>query len=257
MSCVRACRLAPFTRSAWYRRSRAKDQSALRLRIRDLAQARPRFGYLRIWVLLRREGWVVNRQRVRRLYRLEGLQLRMRVRRRKHMALHRGPAPAPVQPNERWSMDFVHDTLADGRPFRILTVVDNWSRHSPLLEVACRMSGERVGQALDQVVDDSSRPRSFTVDHGTEFQSRVLEDWAYRHGIQLDFIRPGKPVENAFIESFNGRLRDECLNVHQFWSLEEARGIIEAWRLDYNQHRPHSSLGHLTPNEFLKATSGI
>lgn len=256
VSCVRACRLAQFARSAWYRRSQAKDQSALRLRIRDLAHARPRFGYLRIWVLLRREGWLVNRKRVRRLYRLDGLQLRMRVRRRKHMALHRGPAPTPVQPNERWSMDFVHDTLADGRPFRMLTVVDNWSRHAPVLEVAFRLSGERVGQALDRVVIEGARPRSITVDHGTEFQSRALEDWAYQQGVQLDFIRPGKPVENAFIESFNGRLRDECLNVHQFRSLNEARTIIEAWRLDYNQHRPHSSLGHLTPNEFLKQRQG-
>jgi len=256
VSCARACRLAQFTRSAWYRRSQAKDQSALRLRIRDLAHARPRFGYLRIWVLLRREGWVVNHKRVRRLYRLEGLQLRMRVRRRKHMALHRGPAPTPVQSNERWSMDFVHDTLADGRPFRMLTVVDNWSRCSPLLEVGFRMSGERVGQALDRGLGDGSRPRSITVDHGTEFQSRALEDWAYRHGVKLDFIRPGKPVENAFIESFNGRLRDKCLNVHQFRSLEAARAIIEAWRLDDNQHRPHSSLGHLTPNEFLRQRQG-
>lgn len=257
MSCARACRLAQFGHSSWYRPSRAKDQSALRLRIRDLAHARPRFGYLRIWVLLRREGWLVNRKRVRRLYRLEGLQLRMRVRRRKHIALHRGPAPIPIGPTERWSMDFVHDTLADGRPFRMLTVVDNWSRQSPLLEVGFRMSGETVGQALDRVLGEGPRPRSITVDHGTEFQSRALEDWAYRHKVQLDFIRPGKPVENAFIESFNGRLRDECLNVHQFQSLEEARALIETWRLDYNQHRPHSSLGHLTPNEFMRQRQGI
>ena len=223
----------------------------MRLRIRDLAHARPRFGYLRIWVLLRREGWLVNRKRVRRLYRLDGLQLRMRVRRRKHMALHRGPAPMPNGPRERWSMDFVHDTLADGRPFRILTVVDNWSRHSPILEAGFRMTGETVGQVLDRVLDTSAVPRSITVDHGTEFQSRALEDWAYRRGVQLDFIRPGKPVENAFIESFNGRLRDECLNVHPSASLAEAQVIIEAWRTDYNHHRPHSSLGHLTPNEFL------
>jgi putative transposase len=149
-------------------------------------------------------------------------------------------------------MDFVHDTLADGRPFRILTVVDNWSRWSPVVEVGFRMSGASVSAALDRVLGDGQGPRSITVDHGTEFQSRALEDWAYRRGVQLDFIRPGKPVENALIESCNGRLRDECLNVHQFASLAEAQQIIEAWRIDYNQRRPHSSLGHLTPEEFAQ-----
>ena len=222
------------------------------MRIREIAHARPRFGFLRIWVLLRREGWRVNHKRVRRLYRLEGLQLRMRVRRRKHAALHRGPAPAPVGPTERWSMDFVHDALADGRPFRVLTVVDQWSRQSPLLMVGPSMSGQRVGEALDFVLLAGPVPRSITVDHGTEFQSRALEDWAYRRGVQLDFTRPGKPTENAFIESFNGRLRDECLNVNQFTSIEDARAKIEAWRIDYNQHRPHSSLGHRTPAEFVR-----
>ena len=137
--------LAQFSRAAWYRPSRATDQTALRLRIRELAHARPRFGFLRIWVLLRREGWPVNKKRVRRLYRLEGLQLRMRVRRRKHIALHRGPAPVPLGPMERWSMDFVHDALADGRAFRVLTVVDQWSRQSPILEVASSLSGTTVG----------------------------------------------------------------------------------------------------------------
>ena len=216
-SVVRACQLAQFGRAAWYRPSRARDQGPLRLRIRDLAHARPRFGYRRIWVLLRREGWRVNHKRVRRLYRLEGLQLRMRVRRRKHIALHRGPAPVPVGPTERWSMDFVHDALADGRAFRVLTVVDQWSRQSPVLEVASSQSGKTVADALDRVIDGSHVPRSITVDHGTEFMSRALEDWAYQRGVHLDFIRPGKPVENAFIESFNGRLRDECLNVNQFF----------------------------------------
>ena len=257
MSGARACRLAQFGRASWYRKSQAKDQTALRLRIRDLAHARPRFGYLRIWVLLRREGWAVNRKRVRRWYRLEGLQLRMRVRRRKHIALHRGPAPVPAGPQERWSMDFVHDTLSEGRPYRILTVVDNWSRSSPVLEAGFRMSGDIVGRVLDRVLGDRPGPRSITVDHGTEFQSRALEDWAYRRGVQLDFIRPGKPVENAFIESFNGRLRDECLNMHQFASLAEAQAIIEAWRMDYNHHRPHSSLGHLTPTEFIDQRQAI
>jgi putative transposase len=250
--CRRACGLAHFSRAGWYRRSTARDQTALRLRIRDLAHARPRFGYLRICVLLRREGWAVNHKRVRRLYRLQGLQLRMRVRRRKHWALHRGPAPIPVGPAERWSMDFVHDALADGRPFRVLTVVDQWSRQSPMLEVSSSLSGQAVADALDRVLRATAMmPRSITVDHGTEFTSRALEDWAYSRGVQLDFIHPGKPVENAFIESFNGRLRDECLNVHQFESLADARAKIEAWRLDYNQHRPHSSLGNLTPMEFL------
>lgn len=194
----------------------------------------------------------MNKKRVRRLYRLDGLQLRMRVRRRKHIALHRGPAPTPVGPAERWSMDFVHDALADGRPFRVLTVVDQWSRQSPILEVASSMSGTTVAIALDRVLPMGAAPRSITVDHGTEFMSRALEDWAYQRGVQLDFIRPGKPVENAFIESFNGRLRDECLNVHQFTSIEDAKTKIEAWRIDYNQRRPHSSLGHLTPNEYAR-----
>jgi putative transposase len=226
------------------------------LRIRGIAYVLPGLRHLCIRVLLRREGWLVNRKRVRRVCRLDGLQLRMQVHRRKHMALHHGPAPIPVSPTERWSKDFVHDTLADGRLFRILTVVDNWSRQSPLLETGFRMSGETVGQALDRVLNSSSGLRSITVDHGTEFQSQALEDWAYRRSVQLDFIRPGKPVENAFIESFNGRLRDECLNVHQFASLAEAQHIIEAWRLDYNTRRPHSSLGHLTPNEFVAQCQG-
>jgi putative transposase len=252
VSCVRACHLAQFSRTAWYRRSRAKDQAPLRRRIREIAQVRPRFGFLRIWVLLRREGWQINKKRVRRLYRLEGLQLRMRVRRRKHIALHRGPAPVPIGPTERWSMDFVHDALADGRPFRVLTVVDQWSRQSPILEVGTSLSGATVGGALDRVLPPAHGLRSITVDHGTEFMSRALEDWAYQRSVQLDFIRPGKPVENAFIESFNGRLRDECLNVHQFTSIEDAKTKIEAWRVDYNQRRPHSSLGHLTPNEYVQ-----
>jgi len=158
---------------------------------------------------------------------------------------------------ERWSMDFVHDALADGRPFRILTVVDQWSRSSPLLEVASRMSGHSVGEALNRVLAAAACPRSITVDHGTEFQSRALEDWAYQRGVELDFIRPGKPVENAFIESFNGRLRDECLNVHQFTSIADTQAKIEAWRLDYNLRRPHGSLGHLTPNELITLRQAV
>jgi len=248
---VRACRLARFSRAGFYRKRTAKDQSALRLRIREIAHARPRFGYQRIHVMLRREGWLVNKKRVRRLYRLDGLQLRTRIRRRKHLCLHRGPAPMPSAPHERWSMDFVHDQLFDGRPFRILTVVDQLSRESPLIEVDFAMSGQRVANALEARTAGMPTPVSITVDHGSEFTSKALEEWAWRRGVKLDFIRPGKPMENGHIESFNGRLRDECLNVMQFLSLEDARAKIEAWRIDYNQHRPHSSLGHLTPSEFV------
>ena len=256
MSTVRACRLAQFSRAAYYRKSKAKDQSALRLRIREIAYARPRFGYQRIHVMLRREGWPVNKKRVRRLYRLEGLQLRTRIRRRKHMCLHRGPVPQPTAPGERWSMDFVHDQLLDGRPFRMLTVVDQLSRERPLIEVDFSMSGHKVAAALDRRLADGPLPISLTVDHGTEFTSKALEEWAWQRGIKLDFTRPGKPMDNGHIESFNGRLRDECLNVNQFLSIDDARAKIEAWRIDYNRHRPHGSLGHLTPSEFIQIRQG-
>ena len=146
-------------------------------------------------------------------------------------------------------MDFVHDQLADGRAFRILTVVDQWSRQSPILEAAFSVRGGDVAAALDRAVAAGVTPRSITVDHGTEFTSRALEDWAYARGVALDFTRPGKPTDNGHIESFNGRLRDEFLNPHQFASLADVRGRLEAWRVDDNEHRPHSSLGHLTPRE--------
>jgi len=149
-------------------------------------------------------------------------------------------------------MDFVHDATLDGRAFRVLTVVDQWSRWSPILEVAQSMSGRQVAEALDRAIALHGKPRSITVDHGTEFTSRALDEWAYRNGIALDFIRPGKPVENGFIESFNGKLRDECLNANEFLSIEDARCKIEAWRIDYNLHRPHTSLGQLSPAEFLR-----
>jgi putative transposase len=213
--------------------------------------ARPRFGHLGIHVLLRRKGWPVNKKRVRRLYRLEGLQVRMRVRRRKHMTLHRGPAPTPTGPDQRWSMDFVHDQLFDGRPFRLLTVVDQWSRQSPVLEAGSSFTGRDVVAALDRVLAGSGTPRSITVYHGTQFMSKALEAWAFYRGVQLDFTRPGKPTDHSHIESFNGRLRDECLNVDQFLSLADARAKLEAWRVDYNQQRAHSSLGQLTPSEYV------
>lgn len=250
VSVQRACRRAQFRRTAWSRKSRARDQTALRLRIRDLAMARPRFGCTRIHILLRRKGWRVNKKRVRRLYRLEGLQVRMRVRRRKHMALHRGPAPVPTGVGQRWRMDFVHDQLLDGRAFRVLTVIDQWSRQRPIREVGFSLTGRHVVAALETVLATCGLPQSITVDHGTEFTSRAVEAWAFDRHVTLDFTRPGTPTDYGHIESFNGRLRDECLNVHPFLSREHAKAVIEAWRKDSNDHRPHGSLGDLTPTEF-------
>lgn len=224
------------------------------MRIRELAHSRPRFGYERIHILLRRESWMVGRNRVHRLYRLEGLQVRMRVRRRKRISLHRGPVPLPLSSNEYWSMDFVHDQLACGRKFRVLTVIDQWSRESVLLEASFSLTGQSAVDALQALSLHRPLPKAITVDHGTEFTSKSLDEWTWNRGLKLDFIRPGKPTENAFIESFNGRLRDECLNVNEFASLEHARATLKAWQDDYNERRPHSSLGHLTPIEF--ATKG-
>ena len=221
------------------------------MRIRDIAQARPRFGYVRILVMLKREGWKVGKTRIYRLYCLENLQLRMRSRRRKRRSLHRGAAPLPTGRHQYWAMDFVHDQLANGRAFRVLTVVDKWSRESVLLEADFTLSGQCVADAFDRL-GAHPLPKAITVDNGTEFTSKALDEWAYHHGVLLDFIRPGKPTENGMIESFNGRLRDECLNVHTFTSLDDVREKLEAWRVDYNHHRPHGSLGHLTPSEFVE-----
>ena len=227
------------------------------MRMRDIALSRPRFGYQRIHVLLLREGWKVNLKRVHRLYKLEGLQVRMRVRRNKRKSLHRGPAPRPTALGQRWSMDFVHDQLAGGRAFRVLTVVDNWSRESVVLETGFRLTGQSVVQALIGVSCLRRLPRFITVDHGTEFTSRALDEWAWNNGVQLDFTRPGKPTDNGLCESFNGRLRDECLNVNEFESIDQARETIEAWRIDYNERRPHGALGHLTPSEYaISAQAG-
>jgi putative transposase len=150
-------------------------------------------------------------------------------------------------------MDFVHDQLTNGRAFRVLTVVDNWSRESVLLETGFRLTGEHVAAALSRVAQHRPLPRSITVDHGTEFTSKALDQWAWDNAVQLDFTRPGKPTDNGLCESFNGRLRDECLNAHEFESIDEARQKIEAWRVDYNDNRPHGALGHLTPSEYARS----
>jgi putative transposase len=226
---------------------------ALRQKIRAIAQARPRFGYRRILVMLKREGVHIGSERLRRLYREEGLSLRMRPKRRRKLASHlRIVAPPPQGPHERWSMDFMVDSFMNGRRFRVLTVVDIYSRHSPIIEADLSLNGAKVVAALERATKHLRYPRVIQVDNGTEFQSKALDAWAFEHGVKLDFIRPGKPVDNCFIESFNARLRDECFNTNVFTSLTDARRKIEAWRVDYNEHRPHGSLGDRTPSEVLR-----
>ena len=256
VSVRRSCRLALLRPSVWYAKSQARDQSALRQRIREIAMNRPRFGYLRVHVMLRREGWAINKKRVWRLYRLDGLQLRMKTKRRKRISLQRGHVPPATGPNQHWSMDFVHDQMLDGRKFRILAVIDQWSRECVSLEPGFRLTGRCVGHALDQAAIARGMPRAITVDNGTEFTSKALDEWAYRRGVKLDYTRPGKPTDNGLIESFNGRLRDEFLNTHEFVTMQDVRERLNAWKDDYNTERPHGPLGHLTPSEFAQTRSG-
>lgn len=245
----RACSLTGLNRSTFRYRSQARDQTALRLRIKELATSRVRYGYQRIHTLLRREGWKVNHKRVHRLYCLEGLQLRL-MRRRKKLCAVRVVRTAAETPNERWSMDFIHDQLSDGRRFRCLTIVANFSRVSPAIEVGRSLTGRHVVEVLDRLVRERGAPKYISVDNGSEFTSRALEAWAYANKVQLDFSRPGKPTDNPFVESFNGKFRAECLDQHHFASLEDAQALIEAWRIDYNEVRPHRALGGMSPSEF-------
>ena len=229
--------------------SRRPDCSALKLRLCEFAFARPRYGYERLHILLRREGWHVNRKKVYRLYHEAGLMVRTKRRRKRASHLRTTP-PLPTKTNERWSMDFVSDTLADSRRFRVLTAIDIFSRESLTLAVDFSLDATKVTAALDRVIARRGAPAMITIDNGTEFTSNHFDAWAYKSGIALDFIHPGRPVENGHIESFNGKLRDECLSASWFQSIEDARMTIEAWRLDYNETRPHSSLGGLPPAAF-------
>lgn len=243
MSERHACRLVGLARSTHrYRARRAERDAVIRERLKELAAERMRFGYRRLTVLLVREGMVVNHKRVYRLYCEERLVMRLRQRRRIRWS---GTAvrPAAEQPNQRWSMDFVSDAISSGKVIRMLTLVDDCTRESPVIEVDTSLGGLRVCRVLDGVVAERGKPEAIVVDNGPEFRSRVLAAWSEERGIRLEFIQPGKPVQNAYVESFNGRLRDECLNANWFTSLGDARRKIEAWRLDYNQQRPHSSLG--------------
>ena len=257
-----ACGLIGMHRgSCRYRPSKPND-TELRARLRELAAERVRFGYRRLWAMLRRERnadgtrrWVVNHKRVHRIYREEGLAMRRKQAKRVRAAA-RAPLELPTRANQVWTMDFTKDRLASGRSFRTLNLMDGFTREALWIEVDTSLPGERVVRVLEWLKQTRGVPEVIQVDNGPEFISQAVDQWAFANGVRLHFIEPGKPVQNAFIESFNGKFRDECLNQNWFVSLAEAREIIEAWRVDYNTARPHSSLGYRTPEEFAAEMGG-
>ena len=247
---TRACGLVRISRSLYRYRPRP-EMAGLCERIGEIAADKRRYGYRRVYLRLRREGWSVNCKHVYRIYREAGLAVRRRKRKRIGL-VERKPLPKPLAANLSWSMDFVSDGLADGRRLRCLTIVDDCTRECLAIEVDTSITGSRVKKVMERLAETRGLPKSITVDHGPEFEGQVLDAWAYAANVQLSFIRPGKPNENAYIESFNGKFRDECLNEHWFVTMEQARRVIEAWRIEYNTERPHSSLGELTPTEYAE-----
>lgn len=257
VSIRRSCAVLLAGRSSYHYRSRRPDQAELKTRIREIAETRVRYGYRRIHVLLRREGWRINAKRVYRLYREMGLQLRNKTPKRRVKAKLREDREEASRANETWAMDFVHDQLATGRRIRVLTIVDTFTRYSPAVDPRFSYKGQDVVETLERVCRHAGYPKTIRVDQGSEFISRDLDLWAYANGVVLDFSRPGKPTDNAFIESFNGKFRAECLNVHWFMTLEDARSKMEDWRRDYNEVRPHSAIGNKPPATLMNCSSAI
>lgn len=252
MSERRATELVGLCRSTMRYRPREDEVNLwLRRRLPELAAAKPRYGYRRLYRLVRRDGHVVNHKRIYRVYTNLGLAVR-RKKRKQVAAANRQPRVIPQHANEQWSMDFMSDSLIDGRRLRTFNVVDDATRECLAIEVDTSISGHRVARVLDAIGSRRDLPARIVVDNGPEFTSRALDQWAYERGVELRFIRPGRPIENCFIESFNGKFRDECLNLHWFTTLADARTIIGVWRHDYNHHRPHSSLGGIPPAEFAE-----
>jgi putative transposase len=247
-----ACGLAGLSRSTCRYRSVRPHEDELRARLRELAHQRPRFGYRRLGIFLRRDGIRLNHKKLLRLYRSEGLVL---PRKRPKRRLWQRPKPllAATRPNERWSMDFVSDRLQSGRRFRILTMVDDYTREWKATVVETSIGGVRVVRLLEDLRETTGLPTVIVSDNGPEFTSRAFLAWAERRGIDVRFIQPGKPTQNAFVESFNGKFRGECLDTHWFTTLDDARREIETWRADYNDVQPHSSLEDRTPTEFAAA----
>ena len=246
----RMCSVLKIYRNAYRYKSVKDEQAVLRKRIREIAEVRIRYGYRRIHVLLLREGWKINHKRVYRLYREEGLNLRQKKKKRLKSACRIPSTEIPSTLNVCWAMDFVSDQLYNGKRFRTLTLIDLCSRECLALHADKSITGEAVAEVLDNLKQTRGLPKRIKVDNGPEFISKALDAWAYFNQVQLDYSRPGRPTDNAYIESFNGSFRDECLNANWFMSLEDAREKIERWKNDYNHLRPHSSLTYLTPADF-------
>jgi len=248
----KALHVVKMSASLYRYESRKRDETALKLRIKEITQTRVHYGYRRVHVMLRREGHQDNVKRVYRLYREEGLSLRLKRPRRNRAAKLRQPKQLAWAINEIWSMDFVADALFDGRKLRMLTVVDCYTRECLAIDVGQSLKGEDVVDSLNRICGERGLPRTIKTDNGSEFISKVMDKWAYERGVELDFSRPGKPTDNARVESFNGRLRQECLNANWFLSLDDAKAKIAAWRTYYNESRPHSALDWATPTEFAR-----
>lgn len=248
----RACRIVGLSRSVAQYCPVPKNDEALRARLKELAAENRRYGYKRLHALLRREARVINHKRTYRLYREEGLQVRTK-KRRKLPRRDRVPIRLPDRPMQRWSLDFMSDQLANCRRFRVLNIVDDHCKWCPGQIVDFSISGERLTRFLDELAGMVGLPAELVLDTGPEGTSKAMFEWSERTGVRLRFIEPGKPVQNAFIESFNGRFRDECLNQNWFRSIRHAREAIEEWRIHYNTRRPHSALGYKTPSEYMAA----
>jgi putative transposase len=247
VSIRRACRVLAVDPSTYHYKSRRRGQADLEQRIKEIAETRMRYGYRRVHVVLQREGWMTNIKRTYRLYTALGLQLRNKTPKRRVKAKLREDRSPALQPNQTWAMDFVHDQLAMGKKIRVLTVVDIFSKFSPVVDPRISYRAEDVVRTLEGVCGQVGYPKTIRVDQGSEFVSRDLDLWAYAHGVTLDFSRPGKPTDNAFIEAFNSKFRSECLNAHWFMSLDDAHSKMEEWRRYYNEERPHSGIGQRAP----------
>jgi len=250
----RSCRIVGLSRSVHQYQLTDRGDALVLKRLRVLASENRRYGYLRLHALLKREGLVVNHKRTYRLYTREGLQVRTRKRRKLPRRDRIAPC-LPERPMQRWSLDFIHDQLVDYRRFRVLNIVDDYSKVCPGQIVDLSISGARLARYLDDLAQLIGLPEEIVLDNGPEGTSRAMFEWSEKTKVRLRFIEPGKPVQNAFVESFNSRFRDECLNQHWFKSLRHAREIITEWRNHYNTQRPHSALGYQTPAEFLATTA--